>query len=335
MLLLLVRASYPGSKTQLYLVQNFRHSFEMERYIPLHIQRSILLTREAIYITRRSCKQKHLRRHIDYGGGNGAAKEGSTLQAPSFGRYENVSFTAQLESELDIQINDCWPVTSWAIVDYFQRPKPAYFAIARELQSYTVGITRKEYQWFSDDRSAADFVIKTELQIWGTNSTLSQKHATLSVTCFDLYSDWRHVWEDDIVLAVNSSTELYKGPLPGQPERMKWSELPKVIIASARILDKSKAVLARHSNWCVGPIQADSETEWTSIELGRSRTSSSNFLPLKNWDSSLSSRTTGKQLHSKPASPSKDWCWMWMEMRSSGVIRPLTWFRTTRSVFAP
>jgi hypothetical protein len=258
MLPLPARAPYLGPGTQLYLVQNFRHSFEMEKYTPLNTQRSILLTREAIYITRKSCKQKHLRRHIDCGGGNGAAKEGSTLQAPSFGRYENVSFTAQQESELDIQINDCWPVTSWAIVDYFQRPKPAYFAIARELQSYTIGITRKEHQWFSNDRSAADFVIRTELQIWGTNSTLFPKHATLSVTCFDLYSDWRHAWEDHIALAANSSTELYKGALPGQPERMKWSELPKVIIVSARILDKSKAVLARHSNWCVGPIQADS-----------------------------------------------------------------------------
>ena len=260
-------ASYPVSKTQSYLVQNFRHSFEMERYIPLNIQWSILVTREAIYITRRSCKQRHLHRHIDSGGGNGAAMEGSTLQAPSFGRYENVSFTAQPESELDIQINDCWPVTSWAIVDYFQRPKPAYFAIARELQSYTVGVTRKEYQRFSDDRSAADFVIRTELQIWGTNSTLTPKHAMLSVICFDLYSDWRHVWEDDIVLAVNSSTELYKGPLPGQPDRTKWSELPKVIIVSARILDKGKAVLTRHSNWCVGPIQTDSEMRLSGYSL--------------------------------------------------------------------
>jgi beta-mannosidase len=35
------------------------------------------------------------------------------------------------------QINDCWPVISWSIVDYFMRPKPAYFAIKRELATYS------------------------------------------------------------------------------------------------------------------------------------------------------------------------------------------------------
>lgn len=203
-------------RLELYLVQNFRHSFEMESYV-YYTQ---IMQAEALASAYRLWRREW--------------------------RGEGREYTA---GALVWQINDCWPVTSWAIVDYFQRPKPAYFAIARELQSYTIGITRKEYQSFYDDRSSANFVITTELQIWGTNSTLLPKHATLSVTCFDLYSDWRHVWEDDIVLAVNSSTELYRGPLPGQPDRTKWSESPKAIIVSARILDKSKAVLARHSNW--------------------------------------------------------------------------------------
>ena len=38
------------------------------------------------------------------------------------------------------QLNDCWPVTSWAICDYYLRKKPAYYAMARVLAppvSYT------------------------------------------------------------------------------------------------------------------------------------------------------------------------------------------------------
>ena len=31
------------------------------------------------------------------------------------------------------QLNDCWPVTSWAILDYALRPKPAYYVTRREL----------------------------------------------------------------------------------------------------------------------------------------------------------------------------------------------------------
>ena len=38
------------------------------------------------------------------------------------------------------QINDCWPVTSWATVDYELRPKPAYYRIRRELAPLALGL---------------------------------------------------------------------------------------------------------------------------------------------------------------------------------------------------
>jgi beta-mannosidase len=129
------------------------------------------------------------------------------------------------------------------------RPKPAYFTIARELRPFTVGMIRKERQTFANERSAADFTIETVLEIWGTNSTLSNKAATLEVTAFDLNSNWTEKWEMEITLALNSSTELYKGKLPGQPERTKKSDIPRTIVASARLLDENKTVLGRYSNW--------------------------------------------------------------------------------------
>lgn len=147
------------------------------------------------------------------------------------------------------QINDCWPVTSWAIADYFLRPKPAFFAIARELRPYTVGMTRKEHQTFPDERSAAQFTIETKLEIWGTNSTLADKQATLEVTSFDLHSDWKYTWSQEVLLAQNSSTELWKGMLPGQELRRNKKDSPKMIIVSARLLDENNTVLGRYSNW--------------------------------------------------------------------------------------
>ena len=142
-------------------------------------------------------------------------------------------------------------MTSWAIVDYFLRPKPAYFTIKRELRPFTVGMTRKEKKTFPDELSAANFVIETVLEVWGTNSTLQAKQATLEVTSFDLHSDWQDRWIKDVTLAPNSATELFKGDLPGQPKRIKASEVPKTIVVSARLLDKDGAVLGRYSNWCV------------------------------------------------------------------------------------
>ena len=152
------------------------------------------------------------------------------------------------------QMDDCWPVTSWAIVDYFLRPKPAYFAIARELRPITVGMTRTAEKTFEDDRSAAFFTIKHTLEIWGTNSMLDDKEVYLDVVAFDLESkDWRDgLKKQKVVLKKNSATELFKGPLPGQPTRKKESEVPRPIVVSARLLDvESGEVLGRCSNWWV------------------------------------------------------------------------------------
>ena len=150
------------------------------------------------------------------------------------------------------QMNDCWPVTSWAIVDYFLRPKPAYFTIARELRPFTVGMTRKTEKVFRDDRSAAFFTIEHTIEIWGTNSTLENKVVYLDVIAFDLEKkDWRGGAEKrKVLLMKNSATELFKGPLPGQPTRTRESEVPKSIVVSARLLDvESGEVLGRYSNW--------------------------------------------------------------------------------------
>lgn len=109
-------------------------------------------------------------------------------------------------------------------------------------------MTRKENKSFKDNRSAAFFTVDTSLEIWGTNSTLSEKEVTLEVTSFDLDSKWRDKWSKKVILSPNSSTELHKGDLPGQPTRTKKSEVPKAIIVSARLLD-GETVLARYSNW--------------------------------------------------------------------------------------
>ncbi|KAH9938328.1 glycoside hydrolase family 2 protein [Fomitopsis serialis] len=203
-------------RLELYLVENFKHSFEMESYVYYTQVMQAETLGSAYRLWRRNWR--------------GKGKE----------------YTA---GALVWQINDCWPVTSWAIVDYFLRPKPAYFAIKRELRPYTVGMTRKDKQTFADDLTAAFFNLDTVLEIWGTNSTLQEKRAVLEVTAFDLHSDWRETSKQDVALAPNASTELFKGLLPGQPRRTKLSEAPKTIVVSARLLDASGAVLGRYSNW--------------------------------------------------------------------------------------
>lgn len=203
-------------RLELYLVENFKHAFDMDSYVYYTQIMQAETLASAYRLWRRNWRGK--------------------------GREHTAG-------ALVWQINDCWPTTSWAIVDYFMRPKPAYFAISRELRQYTVGMTRKEKKTFANDLSAAQFTITTVLEVWGTNGTLAEKKAKLEVTCFDLHSSWTEQLSKEIVLAPNSSTELYSGDLPGQPVRTKQSEVPRAIIVSARLLDASGTVLGRHSNW--------------------------------------------------------------------------------------
>lgn len=163
------------------------------------------------------------------------------------------------------------------------RPKPAYFAIARELRPITVGITRKENKTFFDELSAADFKIETTLQVWGTNSTLTAKKARLEVTLFELDSDWTHQFAEDVELQANSSTELFSGPLPGQPTRIKMSQAPRLIVASARLLDELGVVLGRNSNWYVGVRSLDFGFIILRHGVGRSLSNLSSSLLSKIW----------------------------------------------------
>ncbi|WQF85667.1 Putative glycoside hydrolase, family 2, immunoglobulin-like beta-sandwich [Colletotrichum destructivum] len=45
------------------------------------------------------------------------------------------------------QLNDCWPTVSWAVVDYWLVPKPAFYAIARALRTLDVGVRRRVDEW--------------------------------------------------------------------------------------------------------------------------------------------------------------------------------------------
>ncbi|GHJ85131.1 hypothetical protein NliqN6_1533 [Naganishia liquefaciens] len=204
-------------RLELYLMENFRHAFDMESYVYYTQVMQAEVLAAAYRLWRREWRGK--------------------------GR----EFTA---GALVWQINDCWPTTSWAIVDYFLRPKPAFFAVARELAPFTVGMARKDVQTKEDKHSDVKFKIEQTLEIWGNNSAHTEKQCTLDVVAFDLHTG--AVVEKitrDVTLAANSSTEFWKGLVPGQIVRTKLSEVPKTIVVGARLIDSDGSVLARYANW--------------------------------------------------------------------------------------
>lgn len=102
------------------------------------------------------------------------------------------------------QLNDCWPVTSWAIADYYLRPKMAYWAVKRECAPLTVGLARVREQ----DGGGSSTIV---LDAWAVNMTLSDMNVAVSIHAWEV-STGRAVFQKTLhstfVLTKNQSTEL-------------------------------------------------------------------------------------------------------------------------------
>lgn len=90
------------------------------------------------------------------------------------------------------QLNDCWPVTSWAIIDYYLRPKPSYYSIRRELAPFVVGLARTSQKTIS---------------AWTANGLHSVGNAELEVRAWALNGKLISEERRPVVLASNQSVE--------------------------------------------------------------------------------------------------------------------------------
>lgn len=109
-------------------------------------------------------------------------------------------------------------------------------------------MTRKEIKTPRDSTTAAFYTIRHEIELWGCNSTLEAKNATVELVSFDLHDGLVDKREFAVVLQPNASTEIWKGDVPGQPVRTSLSQTPRPIVVQA-ILRDGDNVLARYSNW--------------------------------------------------------------------------------------
>lgn len=100
------------------------------------------------------------------------------------------------------QLNDCWPVTSWAIADYYLRPKMAFWAVKRECAPLTAGLARVLKE--DGGRTIA-------LDAWAVNMTMSDINVGVSIHAWEV-STGRAVFQKTLhtafVLKKNQSTEL-------------------------------------------------------------------------------------------------------------------------------
>lgn len=143
------------------------------------------------------------------------------------------------------QLNDVYPVTSWAFVDYYLRPKPAFYTIARAFAPVSVGIERTPWsRWIDEDKPRESYIPKFE--IFAHNTGIEEVKATLKIEAWDMHSQRRIEFpeaEKEVVLTAGYNTELAELK---NPETLSEESL---IVLCAKLEDADGKVLSRLVNW--------------------------------------------------------------------------------------
>ncbi|KAF3764256.1 family 2 glycoside hydrolase [Cryphonectria parasitica EP155] len=150
------------------------------------------------------------------------------------------------------QINDCWPVTSWSIVDYYLRPKHAYFTVKREMAPLSIGITRREHRHPRDKYTRVDVDVHSVIEIWGSNLTLDHVKVDCVLKAFDVETGeetFSEKAQSDILLKENRSTEILAMDVPVVHKDKGGEEARTVVAAYLIAADGTGKQLARYVNW--------------------------------------------------------------------------------------
>jgi len=137
------------------------------------------------------------------------------------------------------QLNDCWPVTSWAIVDYFLRKKPAYYAMARTLAPVAVGVRRVHADWSVVHARPAKSL---DWELWAVSSRPRAIDAVVELKFISVKTgkQIKDGVTKKITLVANGTTAIQTGVIDNTTEE------PHVL--SARLLVDG-VVVARDMDW--------------------------------------------------------------------------------------
>ncbi|KAI1328935.1 beta-mannosidase [Xylariaceae sp. FL0255] len=160
------------------------------------------------------------------------------------------------------QINDCWPVTSWSIVDYYLRPKHAYYTVKREMAPLSVGMTRREHHHPNPKNkySRIDGTTQVQIEIWGSNLTLDDLEVDCLVRAWDVETGketYSKVVKEGITLPKNQSTEIVAMDVPVQNKGDEARTVVAAYLLSSTTVVASdemrqqggKYQVARYVNW--------------------------------------------------------------------------------------
>ncbi|KAK0731866.1 glycoside hydrolase family 2 protein [Lasiosphaeris hirsuta] len=145
------------------------------------------------------------------------------------------------------QINDCWPVTSWSIVDFYLRPKMAYFTVKREMAPVSVGITRREHRHPKDKYTRAFVDVRSQIEVWGSNLTLDDLTVDVVLRAWDVETGEQtyEKTQPATSLPENRSTEVAAFDVPVKTPGK--GEENRTVVAAYLVRDGEQ--IARYVNW--------------------------------------------------------------------------------------
>lgn len=116
------------------------------------------------------------------------------------------------------QLNDCWPVTSWSIVDYFLRKKPAYYAMRRVLAPIAVAVKRSHFDW---SVVHARVPKTSDFEVWVASQRTEEVTATVELRYISIKTG-KEIKEkfikEDIKLVPNGTTDVLAGTIDNRNE---------------------------------------------------------------------------------------------------------------------
>jgi beta-mannosidase len=138
------------------------------------------------------------------------------------------------------QLNDCWPTISWSICDYYLKPKPAYYAMARCLAPIAVGVRREHWDWSVTHARKPESV---NWEVWGVSSRLEPVIVDFEVQFWSVESGEEikeRIVKPGVKLAPNGTTDIAQGIIDNE------KEVPHVL--AVRMWMDGK-VVARDMDW--------------------------------------------------------------------------------------
>ena len=139
------------------------------------------------------------------------------------------------------QLNDCWPVTSWSICDYYLRRKPAYYAMARVLAPVAIGVRRAHHDWSVSHARQSEH---TDWECWVVSSKLHPIPAVSIEVRFISVASGKDIkppiTKSDVTLTPNGTTSLLTGTIHN------FTEEPYVLAARIWV---DGTLVARDTDW--------------------------------------------------------------------------------------